>query len=175
MTHDRTTAPSPSRTTGPSPVVLRVQGYRVYNDCMNAKLARLIGYTVVFHFLWENLQGPLYGGYQSPAQWASIALYGTAGAVMYTLLVYWLYHWWTGNRSLVARDFMLLAGIGFVLAIGIELKAMYFELWSYAPTMPLIPLLNVGLSPILQMTLLLPPTVWLANTNRAEVGSTAKH
>ena len=142
---------------------------------MYTKLIQLVGYTFMLHTLWENVQGPLYFGYQTPAQWVPMALYGTAGDVMYTFLVYWLYRWWIGSRSLVARDFMLLAGIGFVLAIGIELKAMYFELWSYAPTMPLIPLLNVGLSPILQMTLLLPPTVWLANTNRAEVGSTAKH
>lgn len=44
----------------------------------------------------------------------------------------------------------------------LAINALLLGKWSYAPTMPLVPYLRVGLMPILQMTLLLPLSFYLA-------------
>jgi hypothetical protein len=44
----------------------------------------------------------------------------------------------------------------------VEYKGLMFHRWSYLPSMPIIPFLNVGASPVLQMTILLPLSLFLA-------------
>ena len=43
-----------------------------------------------------------------------------------------------------------------------EVFALRTGRWSYGPSMPVIPILGVGLTPLLQMPLLIPITLWLA-------------
>ena len=38
-----------------------------------------------------------------------------------------------------------------VFAIGLEMWALFGERWLYADAMPLVPILNVGLTPVLQL------------------------
>jgi len=53
--------------------------------------------------------------------------------------------------TLTHKKTMLLVLIGFIIAYSIELQGLYLQKWEYNSLMPMIPLLNVGLSPIVQM------------------------
>jgi hypothetical protein len=58
--------------------------------------------------------------------------------------------------------FCIMALCGFVFSVAIELHAHETGRWYYNELMPVIPLLGVGLTPVLQMTLLSPFTAWSA-------------
>jgi|SRR3989344_912122 len=119
----------------------------------------------ILHLIWENAQAPLFQGYASFAAHFPICLVGTVGDVVITLVVYfsiallkndinWIF-------TLNKKDFAILAVVGFFTAVGIEWRALLFGRWAYAEVMPIIPYLKVGLVPILQMTLLLPLSMYL--------------
>jgi len=119
----------------------------------------------ILHVIWENAQAPLFQGYTSFSQHFSACLFGTVGDVAITLFVYVLvallkndFNW---IASLNKKDIAVLAVIGFLIAVGIEWRAVLFGRWAYNDAMPLLPYLKVGLSPIIQMTLLLPLSVFI--------------
>lgn len=53
--------------------------------------------------------------------------------------------------------------LGATHAFWIERAAIGSGRWTYTQTMPVVPMLNVGLWPLLQLTVLTPLTIWLAN------------
>lgn len=57
--------------------------------------------------------------------------------------------------------YLTAAFVGAWCAVFFEWFARYFNLWSYNRKMLVIPLLETGLLPFLQMTLLVPLAVWL--------------
>jgi len=76
---------------------------------------------LVLNLLWENLQAPLYKGYTSFIQHLN----------------------WKSILSLLI--------IGTVIGVGIERWAFITGRWSYTESVPIIPFLKVGITPILQM------------------------
>lgn len=119
----------------------------------------------ILHVIWENAQAPLFQGYASFSQHFSACFIGTVGDVAITLFVYVIvallkndFNW---IASLDKKDVAVLAVIGFLVAVGIEWRALLFGRWAYNDAMPLIPYLEVGLLPIIQMTLLLPLSVFI--------------
>lgn len=128
-------------------------------------LATISGIAFALHLVWENAQAPLFAGYTSFGQHLLICLYGTAGDVLITLIVYGLVSllkydlFWP--LKVTAQDLVALALVGFFVAAGIEYRALALDRWTYTPSMPIVPYLHVGLSPLVQMTLLLPVTFYL--------------
>jgi len=61
-----------------------------------------------------------------------------------------------------AKFYLLLAALGAVAAVVVELVAKAFGSWSYSERMPV--LLGVGVVPILQLAILVPAAVWIAWT-----------
>lgn len=123
--------------------------------------------TAVTHLLWESAHVRLYGGYEHIAPATQIVWYATAGDILYTLLIAGLYSvvkrtllW---PISLVKKDYFLLALAGSLIAIFVEYKALLTHKWYYLPSMPLIPILNIGASPVMQMTLLTPLIFFLSS------------
>ncbi|NCN24736.1 hypothetical protein GW918_01490 [Candidatus Berkelbacteria bacterium] len=119
----------------------------------------------VLHIVWENAQAPLFQGYASFIAHLPMCLIGTAGDVVITLSVYLIVALLKNDSNWIStlnkKDFAVLAIIGFLIAIGIEWRALLFGRWTYAEGMPIIPYLKVGLAPIIQMTLLLPISIYL--------------
>lgn len=119
----------------------------------------------ILHFAWENIQAPLFQGYTSFFQHFPMCFMGAVGDVVVTLFVYSIIALLKNNFSWIAvlnkKDIIALAIIGFFIAAGIEWRALLFGNWAYSETMPFIPYLKVGLAPILQMTLLLPFSIYL--------------
>lgn len=126
-------------------------------------LLSLIAFAL--HIVWENAQAPLFRGYVSFIEHFSACFVGTIGDVIITLSVYCMvallkndFDW---LRALNKKDIILLAIVGFFIAVGIEQRALLQGRWAYADAMPVISYLEVGLTPILQMTLLLPFSIYL--------------
>lgn len=125
-------------------------------------IATVASSAFLLHIVWENAQAPLYAGYQSFAVHFPTCFVGTVGDVVITLLVLGLVLLLKKAAPQTTADFLALAAIGFVAAVAVEQHALLLGKWNYAPVMPIIPRLNVGLTPIIQMTLLLPLSFYVA-------------
>jgi hypothetical protein len=60
-----------------------------------------------------------------------------------------------------AKFYLSAAVAGALCAVGFELFALHFGLWSYGEQMIVLPVLVVGLLPFVQLTLLVPLAIWL--------------
>jgi len=67
------------------------------------------------------------------------------------------WEWPWGWRSVV-----LTMALALVVQVAVEIGALRAGLWAYNAQMPRLPVVNVGLTPALQMPLLMPLTLWLA-------------
>ena len=122
----------------------------------------------VLHLAWEMLHLPLYSDYEELRTLLPLPLWAALGDVLYTLLAIGLVSLFkkSGLRWIAqarVSDFIGLAVLGFLIAIGVEYKALALDRWEYSAAMPIVPLLRVGLSPIVQMTVLLPLSVYFAS------------
>ena len=61
------------------------------------------------------------------------------------------------------RSVVVLLGLALVVQILVEFGALRDGTWAYNDLMPRIPVLGVGLTPAVQMLLLMLPTLWLAD------------
>ncbi|MEK7624110.1 MAG: hypothetical protein AAB404_00040 [Patescibacteria group bacterium] len=124
----------------------------------------LIATSFAFHIVWENFQAPLYAGFVSFSShfsmcfWATIAdVVISAGVLLFVILLKQ-----ASPMKFNKNDFIALAVVGFVIAVAIEQNALLAGEWGYTSAMPLVPYFRVGLTPVLQMTLLLPLSFYLA-------------
>ena len=112
----------------------------------------------VLNLFWELVQGPLYKGFEY--EWKHILFCGLASVadmLMVLILffglglvyknVFWI-------KNIGANKVLLLALVGFLGAILAEVWHIARGDWSYTNTMPLMPFIGVGVSPILQFTVL---------------------
>lgn len=83
----------------------------------------------------------------------------TLGAYLLVALIRWNVGWWLAARF---QDFLIFAVFGAISATLIELVAINRGIWSYGSYMPIVPLLKIGLLPLLQLTILLPTALWFA-------------
>jgi hypothetical protein len=127
--------------------------------------------VAIFAFLlnlpWEFAQVPLFEGMPSAGHWRAIQVCGRAalGDVVITLVAFWgiaiavrLRSWILRPTSRQVAGFV---AIGVVITILMEwLATQVFGRWAYAEAMPVVPVLGVGLSPLLQWIVLPPLVVW---------------
>lgn len=120
--------------------------------------------AVALNYLWEVAQAPLYLGFED---WNSVwwhcvvAALGDGILVWLIFVVGWItfkrFEWYV-HPSGRALAVMLVAGL--LIGVGIEWVAINkLGRWAYTVHMPLLPGLDVGLVPTLQM-LLLPPVIF---------------
>lgn len=116
--------------------------------------------SFLLHLFWENLQAPLYQGYSSFNQHFWICLKAAATGdmlIMLTIYAALAFHYrdfvWVANYASYSHPitWILAVMIGIFLATSYEFWAVYVaHRWVYAG-MPLVPIIGVGLTPILQM------------------------
>jgi hypothetical protein len=117
---------------------------------------------------WEMLQMPAYVG-MAGRPWPTVArlhLLPTVGDMAITFAVYGVgalaagqVRWGMTGRWNVYATAALLGG---TCAVAVESRALASGRWSYAEAMPVVPLVGVGLWPLLQLTLLVPAALALA-------------
>ncbi|OIO55174.1 hypothetical protein AUJ46_01855 [Candidatus Peregrinibacteria bacterium CG1_02_54_53] len=134
---------------------------RAQKNCRHSILM-FFGASFTLHLFWENFQAPLYQGFTSFRQHFWICLKATGGDLLFMLVIYTslaLIHrdpLWISNRPTYAHPatWIIMPLIGALLAIAFELWAVYVaNRWQYA-AMPLIPVVGVGLLPVLQMIII---------------------
>jgi hypothetical protein len=130
-------------------------------------LASLVGsiffLSVLVNYPWELAQMVLYRWWSTP--WSVGLLEGLKAALGDGLLILALYA--MGCAVFRSRDWVLKPGAsgyaflslsGMVFAVAAEWHAAAWSPWAYSSIMPLVPVLGVGLMPVLQM-MILPPFV----------------
>jgi hypothetical protein len=128
-------------------------------------LATIFIVAVAVKYLWELAQAPLYvgmGTYTTEVLWHCFV--ASLGDGLLLLLIFAL-GWvvlrrqnWFEQPGVQGYILMLVAG----LAIGISVERTGVQVmgrWAYSVQMPLVPTLEVGIVPVLQM-LLLPPVIF---------------
>lgn len=117
------------------------------------------GTSFFLHLLWENLQAPLFAGYENFWQCFPICLKAATGDMLFMLFIFMtlaILHrniFWLSNLSSYRHPatWILAIIIGILLAVSFELWAVFVdERWQYAQ-MPLLPILDIGITPVLQM------------------------
>ena len=130
--------------------------------------AALLTVSFAVNWVWEVVQMAAYS--QVPGRlWREEVFFCTlaaAGDAVLTIFVFAAvaavkrFRRWTEDDGLKAYGAAALAGGA--LAVFIEWAALGAGYWSYAPGMPRVPLLGVGLLPFAQLTLLVPFSLWAA-------------
>jgi hypothetical protein len=134
---------------------------------------RAVGYpaflfvvSVGVNYVWEMAQMPLYQDmpFDTLRSWllcfrASLGD-GVIILAIWTIgfLVFRERYWFTPGQgpSKAARGarFALLLAAGGIIAVAIEVHALGSDRWAYSSLMPLVPYLEVGLSPFIQLLIL---------------------
>ena len=114
--------------------------------------------SFILNEAWELLQMPLY---EQPIYKIGHIAFCTLGALADTIMVLLLYilfafvyknAFWIKQNSWVKICIVMLTGA--VGAVFSEKRHLLIESWSYDQSMPIIPFVHVGLSPVLQFLLL---------------------
>ena len=114
------------------------------------KLIFIFLLAFALNLIWENLHSVLYflpsGGRITEIMllWATFI---DALLVVIISLLFLLWPWFS-------RKIWLVIPIGIFISIIIELRALSAGHWAYAEIMPIIPLLNTGLTPTIQLGLI---------------------
>lgn len=136
-------------------------------------LTAFIGGSFLLHLLWENLQAPLYAGFTSFRQHFWICFKATWGDLFFMFIIYASLAFvhrnplWIADRSTYTHPatWVITLLLGILLAVSFELWAVYVDhRWQYAEAMPLIPVIKIGLTPVLQMLFI--PIITLLFTSR---------
>ena len=140
-------------------------------------------FALLLNFPWEVLQAPLFVGV-ADARFVDV-IKGCAQATVGDMVILLIGH---AGVALVARDrgWVLTPSrrqlAGFV-AIGVSITAViewlathgrWVSSWSYAPAMPVVPGLGLGLAPLLQWVVLPLLVVWFVQRQLAGQGNTLK-
>jgi len=122
--------------------------------------------AVIVNYPWEVAHSPLYEGMSdfSLALWYCFV--ASVGDGLLVLLIFGA-GWMTLRRSdwfvnPGRRGYFVMLAAGLVIGVVVEWTAVHvMGRWAYAPRMPVIPLFNIGLTPVAQM-LALPPVIFRA-------------
>ena len=132
-------------------------------------LFRLYTISYVLNTLWEVIQSPLYRIHSNNNNHLLFCLLAAIADAIMTVLLYFSFvqiyknlFWFKKPGYDKLFLLVLTGGSGALLS---ELIHISLKQWSYKQSMPLIPLLNVGLVPVLQFILLPGITYYFALKN----------
>lgn len=124
----------------------------------------MAGIAWVSDFIWELAQKPLYivGTFpQFPWGWIRATTWDTG----YILILYFVLafihqdFYWLRRKNV--WDLGLIAIAGFVTSTIVEHQALAMGKWFYASTMPIVPILRVGLTPFIQLPIMAFMVYWI--------------
>lgn len=129
----------------------------------------IVIFGFLLNFVWEILQVPLFAEMKEKQHWDGVRVctIATFGDIAILLIAYWLVASFRGRDWIVktkGRAVTSFVGISLVLSVLIEVvMTRYLHHYSYAPNMPIIPGIGVGLSPFLQWLTLPPLLLWFVH------------
>ncbi len=102
------------------------------------------------NFLWENLHAPLYAHYKGGEISEFVLLRAALFDAVFITVLSSLFLCFEFFRARLWLAFVM----GVVFAIPLEWWALLTGRWAYAPEMPIIPILGTGLTPTIQLGLI---------------------
>ena len=112
----------------------------------------------LLNLVWEIAQGPLYLGYVYDINHISFCTLASVADMLMVLLLYFAFsffykkpYWLKQMTVPKISSLVIIGGIGAILG---ELRHLAAGSWSYTDTMPTLPFIDVGLSPVLQFMIL---------------------
>jgi hypothetical protein len=119
--------------------------------------AKKLLYISIFAFglnlIWENYHVRFYTNVAPGLDFLPFLLLPTLVDVAIIIVGYLLVRRYA-RLLLTLPAASLLVIYGLVVSVLIELTAVRWSLWSYLTSMPIVPIFNIGLSPVLQMMIL---------------------
>lgn len=131
-------------------------------------------FAFLLNFVWEFGQVPFYRDLPSQGHWASIKLCGraTLGDAVIAVVAFWVVaalvasRWWITAPSAV--HVACFVGVGLAISTALEWMAIHVQArWAYGTSMPMVPVLRVGLAPVLQWVIVPPLVVWFVKRQLA--------
>lgn len=124
-------------------------------------------FAFLLNFVWEFWQVPLYTDMPAVAHWEGVIVctQATLGDVVITLLAFWAAAALVRSRAWIEqrnrRAALAFVAVGVAATVLLEwLATDALGRWSYAPSMPVLPVLGTGLAPLLQWLVLPPLVIW---------------
>lgn len=122
--------------------------------------------SFALNLLWEHLHVFLYAHYKGGIITEKILLHATLADALFTVGFALLFL----VPSFLKKRMWLVIPLGFALSISIEKWALASGRWAYGSSMPIIPLINVGLTPAIQIGLLAYLTFYFVRLGKAKAG-----
>ncbi len=124
----------------------------------NTYILIIIFFAYLLNFAWELFQIPLYKTPMYDTNHIAFCALASLADVLMVLLLYfglalifknsfWIQHLKLRRKVIV----VLIGGAGAVLS---EMRHLSLESWAYDNSMPIIPLVSVGIAPVLQFMIL---------------------
>ena len=134
------------------------------NEGMTRKqLFCVVVIAYILSAVWEFLHYPLY---DCPLSQLSCALRSASIDVILIVGLYLISGFILQRKGWICASRrshkIVIAVVAVILAYLIELNALWMQKWSYSALMPIIPLLHVGLSPLIQLPITTLLTLYLA-------------
>jgi len=135
----------------------------------------VVVFALLLNLPWELVQAPLYREMADAPHWQAVKACSAAagGDAVIVLIAYWVVAVAT-HRSWITvprfGDVVSFVAVGLAVTSGIEwmaLHGLWMVEWQYTTAMLVIPGAGIGLSPLLQWTLLPPLVVWFAKRQLA--------
>ena len=134
----------------------------------------------VLNWLWEMAQMKAYNEMASASWIATLApcAFAALGDVVFTFLICGFVALILQERFWQTWEPLALAAIGgAMVATAYEWLSQYSGRWTYSDAMPIVPVLGVGLLPLLQLVLITPTAVWISAScvRTPDPGNQASH
>ena len=129
------------------------------------KIIFIVIFAFIFNLSWEVSHSLLYKTItdMSASQYVPRILQASAGDIIIILSIFLFISIFNSslNWTIKKKKSIILSVIcGTIISIGFELYAKAVQRFEYNASMPIIPLINVGLTPVLQM-IIIPLLVFL--------------
>lgn len=136
----------------------------------------------ILNWFWEMAQMRAFVE-MATASWTTTLVpctFAALGDVILTFLVYGvgalLTRRSTWGLQAQWRDFALAAIAGGTVATAYEWLTQFTGRWTYTVEMPIVPVIGVGLWPLMQLTIITPISIWIASlTARTTAGRRISH
>tara|TARA_R110002124_G_C8847463_1_gene506064 strand:+ start:316 stop:849 length:534 start_codon:yes stop_codon:yes gene_type:complete len=140
--------------------ILYIHFYKKVADTSNYKrmitTIALVGFAL--NLIWELAHGPLYQGFKYDFSHISLCTLASITDMLTLLLLFFVFSLVLRNvywiEKLSFSNVLLLMLVGALSSTFVEIWHINREDWLYAESMPLIPIVKAGVSPVLQFTIL---------------------
>ncbi|GEM_PF-1852161 len=128
--------------------------------------------SLVLHGIWEYVACGIFYAYGEIENMNRLMVEATIGDVGIALLIFNLLLLLRKDLKykLTIKDYLIVVLYGIIGAYYFETRALSIDRWVYNSGMTIIPVLNVGLIPVLQLVILIPISLFLEGFGIAKLG-----